>query len=77
MSKESYSVVVGIEQGRIKDLRLNDEKKIVATFTGIGCSDGRTVSVTEVKGANRKSAKNIQAEVEEIQRRAQKFKNKD
>ena len=76
MSKESYSVLVGTEQGRISNLRLNEDKKVVGTFVGIGCSSGRTVLISEAKGANNKSAKNIQAEVEVIQQRAQKIKNK-
>lgn len=75
MSKESYSVLVGTEQGRISQIRLGDEKKLVGTFTGIGCSVGRTVCLSEVKGANKKSAKQIQAEVEAIQSKAQKNKN--
>lgn len=74
MSKESYSVLVGKEQGRISQIRLGDEKKLVGTFIGTGCSVGRTVCLDQVKGANKKSAKQIQAEVEAIQQKAQKLK---
>ena len=75
MSKDSYSVIVGIEQGRISQIRLGDEKKLVGTFIGTGCSTGRTVSLDQVQGANKKSAKQIQAEVEAIQQKAQRLKN--
>ena len=66
--------MVGSEQGRIKDLRLNDKKMVIGTFTGIGCKDGRTVFLSEAKGANNKSAKQIQAEVTAIQKMAPKNK---
>lgn len=68
MCKKGVYVTLKNESGRLTNLKVseNDEKKIVGTFTGRGCSQGREVAISEVTPANKKAEKVLMGELQSL-----------